>query len=105
MDLSVKQGNREDKEPRTSKTTPRPLPAPARGNCNNCNQPGHFARNLSPEKNKKLASPPAKAGKTDDGQASTIVQEEDNASRSAAAIATRLHGPLLRQKGVAWLQP
>ena len=53
------------------------------------NQPGHFARNC-PQKRQKARATAAQSWQTDDGQASTIVQEgyeQDNASRIDAAIA------------------
>ena len=88
MDLSRTQGNR-GQGPCRFQNYAASTATPTRGNCFNCNQPRHFARNC-PQKRQKARATTAQSWQTDDGQASTVVQEDyqqDNTSRVDAAIA------------------
>ena len=87
MDLSRTQGNR-GQGPRRFQNYAASTAPLTRGNCFNCNQPGHFAHNC-PQKRQKARAAAAQTWQMDNGQASTVVPdyEEDNTSRVDVAIA------------------
>jgi hypothetical protein len=87
MDLSQAKGNQGQGNRRyqNNATTMR---APTRGNCYNCNQPGHFTHEC-PQKKKTRAATAQRTWGTEDGNQETLINrtpEDDTTTRVNAAM-------------------